>query len=100
MTEPKARELELNVAAGVAPDPLRLSVCGLFEALSVILRLAVSPPVTDGAKVTLMLQELPDVTLAPEQVSEVLAKSAAFVPVMLTLETVRFAPPELVTVRD
>ncbi len=59
---------------------------------------AVRLPVADGAKVTLTVQLLLGVTVAPEHVSALLAKSPAFVPVMVTVEMVRLALPLLVSV--
>ena len=55
-------------------------------------------PVADGANVTLTLQVLVGVTVAPVQVSALLAKSLAFVPPIVNVEMVRLAVPMLVTV--
>jgi hypothetical protein len=67
-----------------------------LEALSGEFNVAVRLPVADGVKVTVQL--LLGVTVAPEHVSALLAKSPAFVPVMVTVEMVRLALPLLVSV--
>ena len=41
------------------PVPLRATGCGLPDALSVIVKMAMRLPVADGVKVTLMIQEAP-----------------------------------------
>ena len=84
--------------AGAIPVPERLTVCGLLEALSVKLSEALRLPVADGVNVTLTVQVLVGVTVAPVQVSALLAKSLAFVPPIVTVEMVRLAVPVLVTV--
>ena len=91
-------EAESEAAAAV-PVPESVTVCGLFAALSLIERVAVRFPVADGVKVTLTVQVPLGVTVAPVQVSALLAKSLAFEPVSPTLVMVRFAVPLLVTVR-
>jgi hypothetical protein len=63
-----------------------------------MLSVALRAPAVVGVKVTVMVQELAGVTLAPVQVSPVLAKSPGFVPVKLTPEMVSVAVPVLVTV--
>jgi hypothetical protein len=73
-------------------------VCGLPEALSLMLSVAFRAPVVVGVKVTVMVQELAGATLAPVQVSPVLAKSPGFEPVKLTPEIASVAAPVLVTV--
>lgn len=55
-------------------------------------------PVADGVNVTLTVQAPLGVTVAPVQVSTVLAKSLAFVPLTVTVEMVRLPVPVLVTV--
>jgi len=81
------------------PVPLKLTVCGLFAASSLIESDAVRLPVADGVNVTLSVQVPLGVSVAPAQVSALLAKSLAFEPVSPTLVMVRFAVPLLVTVR-
>src|SRR5438094_551825 len=51
-----ARELGERVTAEVVPVPLRLTVCGLPAALSVIVSVALRVPVAVGVKVTLTVQ--------------------------------------------
>jgi hypothetical protein len=81
------------------PVPLRLTVCGLPAALSVIDTLAVSLLVVDGVKVTLMVQLLPAArVLGLTGQVLVWAKSPEFVPVRLMLLIVKAAVPLLVRV--
>ena len=84
--------------AAATPVPVKLTVCGLPLALSVKLSEALRLPVADGVNVTLTVQVLLGVTVAPVQVSALVAKSLAFVPLIVTVETVRLAVPVLVTV--
>jgi hypothetical protein len=46
--------------------PVRLTDCGLPEALSVIVKLAVRLPAAVGVNVTLMVQFAPAATLEPQ----------------------------------
>jgi hypothetical protein len=80
------------------PVPLKGTVCGLVEALSVNFSEALRLPVADGVNVTPTVQVLWGVTVAPEHVSALLAKSLAFVPPIVTVDRIRLAVPELVTV--
>jgi len=80
------------------PVPVRLTTCGLLAALSVKFSEALRLPVAEGVNVTLTVQAPLGVTVAPEQVSALLAKSLAFVPPMVTVEMLRLAVPVLVTV--
>jgi hypothetical protein len=80
------------------PVPLRLTLCGLLAALSLIESVAVRLPEAEGVKATLTPQEPLGITVAPVQVSVLLPKSLAFVPVSPTLAIVRFPVPLLVTV--
>jgi hypothetical protein len=93
---PKLRNVGERLTA--VPMPLRLTVCGLWAALSMIESVAVRLPVAEGAKVTLTAQVPLGITEATEQVSALLAKSLAFVPPTVTVEMVRLAVPVLVTV--
>jgi len=61
---PKLRDVAERLAA--LPVPLRLSICGLFKALSVIVRLAVLVPLAEGVKVTLIAQFAPAATELPQ----------------------------------
>ena len=78
------------------PVPVRLTVCGLPVALSVIVTAAVRAPLAAGVNVTLIVQFAP----APTELPQVLvwAKSLAFVPVRARLEIVSAALPVLVSV--
>jgi hypothetical protein len=96
----KAEEGErlVRLGCGLLPPPLRLTDCGLPVALSAKVRLALRTPLTAGVKVTLTEQVPLDATVAPEQVSLLIAKSLGFAPPIVTVEMVRFAVPLLVTV--
>jgi hypothetical protein len=90
-------ELE-SETAGAIPVPDKPTVCGLPLALSAKLNEALRLPAADGVKVTLTVQVLFGVTVAPVQVSALLAKSPAFAPPTAAAEMVRFAVPLLVTI--
>jgi len=87
-----------KLTTGAVPVPLKVTACGLLEALSVKLSEALRLPIADGVNVTLTVHVLLGVTVAPVHVSALLAKSAAFVPPIVTAEIVRLAVPALVTV--
>ncbi len=53
-------------AVGATPVPVRLTLCGLPAALSVIDSVPVRVPVAVGVKVTLMVQLAPAATEAPQ----------------------------------
>ena len=94
---------EMEMAGGMVsmPVPERITDCGLPLALSVMEMEAVCAPKPlrpTGVKVTLMVQPPLGVSVAPVQVSALLAKSRAFVPPIVTVEMVRLAVPGLVTV--
>jgi hypothetical protein len=93
---PKLRDAGERLTA--VPVPLRLTVCGLLAALSLIESVAVRLPVAEGLKVTLTAQVPLGITVAPVQVSALLAKSLAFVPPIVTVEMLRLPVPVLVTV--
>ena len=95
---PNVRLVGETPATGAAPVPVKLTVCGLSEALSVKFSEALRLPIADGVNVTLTVQAPLGVTVAPVQVSALLAKSLAFVPPIVTVEMVRLAVPVLVTV--
>lgn len=80
------------------PVPVRLADCGVSGVLSAMLRVALRCPAAVGVNVTLTAQVPLEATLAPEQLSALLAKSPGFVPAIVTVEIVRSAAPELVTV--
>src|SRR5207302_1122473 len=78
------------------PAPLRVTICGLPVALSVMVMAAVRLPAAPGVKLTLMVQLAPAATEVP-QVS-VWAKSPVLVPVTAMLETLSAPAPLLVRV--
>ena len=78
------------------PVPDRLTVCGLPEALSVMVTEAARLPVAVGAKVTLMLQLPPATTELPQLLDSL--KSPLFAPVTAMLVMVKAAVPVLVRV--
>ena len=80
------------------PVPVRLTVCGLFEALSEMLTDALLAPVLGGVKVTLIEQFAVAARVLPQVVAS--AKSPAFVPVTPIVTPVREALPVLVSVTD
>jgi hypothetical protein len=63
---PNDRELADRLTAGATPVPVRLTVCGLPLALSVMVRVPLRTPVAVGVKVTLIVQLAPAPTLAPQ----------------------------------
>src|SRR5438128_2680724 len=73
--------------AGVFPTPVRLTLCGLPLALSVILSVPVPVPAAVGAKLTLIAQLVPAATVLPQLL--VWAKS----PFAVTLVILSAAPP-------
>src|SRR5258708_5462674 len=81
------------------PLPERATVCGLPLALSAIERLAGSPLVVLGVKVTEMVQLAPAASVVePDGQVVVCAKSAAFVPPTLMLEIESAEVPLFVSV--
>ena len=95
--------MEVKDKLTVTPvPPLKVTVCGLFEALSVISSVALKIPVADGVNVTLTVQVLPEagegVSVAPVQVSAVLANSPGSAPPIVAVEMMRGEDPILVTV--
>jgi hypothetical protein len=95
----------LMAMLGWIPVPLKFTVCVLAVApllLSVKISEVLRLPVADGVNVTLTVQVLPGpgagVSVAPVQVSALLAKSPAFVPLRMTVEMMRLAVPVLVRV--
>lgn len=95
---------EEKLTSGVVPVPLKLTDCGLPEALLGKFREALRAPVADGVNVMLMVHVLPEagegVSVAPVQLSALLVKSPAFVPVIVTVEMERLPVPVLVMVSD
>ena len=74
--------------------PVRPTDCGLPVALSVIVTAADSAPMSEGVKVTLIVQLLFAATELPQVL--VWGKSALLVPVTAMLVKVKFALPVLV----
>jgi len=66
--------------------------------LSAIESEALRLPVAEGVNVTLTVQVPLGTTVAPEQVSALLAKSLAFVPTIVVVEMIRIPGPGLVIV--
>jgi hypothetical protein len=90
----------LILGTGFRPVPVKLTVCGLPEALSVNISEALRLPATDGVKVTPTVHVPLVLKLAPVQESaSVLAKSPGSVPPIATVEMERLLAPVLVTVR-
>jgi hypothetical protein len=75
------QQYPVNLALLVAPVPLRATVCGLPEALSVIDSVPLMTPVALGVKVTLIVQLAVDATLVP-QLSLSPKLAVAVIPVM------------------
>jgi hypothetical protein len=84
----------LTESEALEPVPVKLTVCGLPLALSVMVSMPVRVPLAVGVKVTLMLQTPPAAKLVPQVL--VWAKS----PLTAMLVNARVAVPELVTVTD
>jgi hypothetical protein len=85
-----------RLVTGPLPVPVKLTVCGLPKALSVMLTEAVRLPVAVGAKVTLILQLPPAGTELPQLLDSL--KSPAFVPVTAMPVMVKAAVPVLLRV--
>jgi hypothetical protein len=88
--------------AEVIPVPVKGIICGLVEALSVMVTVAVLVPAALGVKVTSMSQLPPAATLPLVGQAEVevvtKAKSLLLVPVMVMPLMVKAAPPVLVSI--
>jgi hypothetical protein len=95
---PNVTDAEDRVASGAVPLPLRDTVCGLPEALSVKVSVAEAAPVTVGLKVRPTTQVALGATLAPLQVLVATANSEAFAPPNTTVEILSAMLPPLVTV--
>jgi len=93
---PKARLVAVRLTAGPVPVPVRLTVCGLPLALSVMLTEAVRVPGAEGVNLTLIVQLPPAATELPHVL--VCAKSLAFVPVTARLVMLKLAFPVLLRV--
>lgn len=91
----KVRLVGLTVT--MVPDPLSATACGLPNALSLKVRLALRVPATWGRKVVLTVQVDPAVSVVPHVLDEI-AKSAEFVPVMVMLVMLRVEVPVFLSV--
>jgi hypothetical protein len=92
---------EGRATAKSTPVPDRVTACvlpGTLLLLSVKVSVPLRAPVAAGVNVTLTVQVLLGVSVAPVQVSALLAKSLAFVPPSAAVETLRLIVPVLVTV--
>jgi hypothetical protein len=88
----------VGVATGATPVPVNVTVSGLSEALSAKVRVADSLLVVVGSNSTLTVQVFPAATVASEQVSVPMVKSAMLVPPGVTVVIVKSVVPVLVTV--
>jgi hypothetical protein len=93
---PKFRLVGERLTVNVAPVPVRLMVCGLPAALSVIVTLAVRLPLAVGVKVTLMVQLAPVARELPHVF--VCTKSPLLVPVIAMLVRLTAVLPVLAKV--
>lgn len=80
------------------PVPLRVTFKGLSGALSFITNVAARPAIAVGVNVTPTLQLLPAAMICPEQVSDMIWKSATFAPDKLTVLRVSADVPSFVRV--
>jgi hypothetical protein len=90
-----------ETTAKSTPTPDRVTACVLPAALvllSVKVTVPLAAPVAAGVNVTLTVQVPLGVTVAPVQVSALLAKSLAFAPPSVAVVMVRLSGPVLVTV--
>ena len=78
------------------PAPLRVTICGLPVALSVMVMAAVRLPAVPGMNLTLMVQLAPAATEVPQVL--LWANSLLLVPVTAMLETFSAPAPLLVRV--
>lgn len=85
---------ENETAAGARPVPLRVTDCGLFAALSVIVKVPLMLPAEVGAKVTLMVQPAP----AAKDVPQLSDSANCWLAVMLLMA--RLTLPGFVRVTD
>lgn len=89
--------VDVFVAGGRSPIPLSEMLCGLSAALSLTLKLATRLPVSMGAKLTSIVQLIPDPKLILAQVSDS-TKSFRMVPVIITEAIVSVIVSVLVSV--
>ena len=91
---PKARLVGKKLVLGAAPVPVRLTVCGLPVALSVMVMEPGWLPVAVGVKVTLMEQLAP----AAREAGQVLVSEYGALAVMLVMFSAAAPPLVRVTV--
>lgn len=89
----------VGVGTGATPVPVKVATSGLSGALSAKVRVADSPLVVLGANSTLTVQVFPADTVALEQASVPMMKSAMLVPPGVTVVIVRLVVPVFVMVR-
>jgi hypothetical protein len=77
------------------PVPLKVTVCGLLLALSVIVNVPLTVPVAEGVNVTLIVQPPPAAMLAPQLLDWAKLLGETVMP-----DKVSVALPESVTVTD
>jgi hypothetical protein len=94
----KARLVAVRLAVGLAPVPVRLTICGLPMALSVTVISAVRLPADVGVNVTLIVQLPPAASELPQV--EVSGKSPELGPVAATLVMLKAALPLFVRMTD
>src|SRR5437016_3976770 len=85
-------------AEGITPVPLKLTVCGLLLALSLMVSVPALVPVAVGVKVTLRLQPAPAARLEVQPLARV--KSVGFAPPVTMLVIAKPTVPVLVRVED
>ena len=92
-----------DAATGAVPVPVKPTDCGLSGALSLKISVALRLPVAIGVNVTLMVQVLASLgegmSVAPVQVSALVAKSLESVPPIKAVAMVRLAEPVFVMVQ-
>ena len=99
---PNANGLGVGVACGNTPVPVTPAVCGLPEALSATVIVALLPPNAVGVNVTAIVQlpaaaNVPTVRQSVPLAGATSAKSPGFVPINVTLVIVSVPVPEFVS---
>jgi hypothetical protein len=87
----KVREVDDKPATATKPVPLKVTFCGLLGAMSEIFSVAPRLPSAVGVNVTLTEQVPLAGSVAPVQVSSLVTKSLAFVPLTVALKMVTLA---------
>jgi hypothetical protein len=99
---PNANGLGVGVACGNTPVPVTAAVCGLPDALSATVIVALLPPSAVGVNVTAIVQlpaaaTVPTVRQSVPLAGATSAKSPGFVPASVTLAIVSVPVPEFVS---